>query len=297
MRAIFKPLLLGAVALAAFGAPAKAADMLDAPYEQVPEVVPVEIGSGWYLRGDVSYDFKSKLDAGYRTYRESHDENDDVFSPARFDYGDEDYDDFEIDDALNGGIGFGYQFTDYFRGDLTAHYWKADVDGHDASAFVCDGTDAGGDPFPAGSTCRSQDSSELTAWELMGNAYVDLGTFKGITPYVGGGLGAVHVDYSDLSKKSYCVEAGTDCGLAHGGGVSFSGEDSWRFAYALMAGASYDLTRNLKVDLGYRYVNVDGGDMFGFDKTSKSNGASGIQGTDDGFDRQTVQVGLRYSLF
>lgn len=346
MKAILKILLLSAAGIAAFSLPALAADIIEAPYEEAPEV-PVEISSGWYLRGDVSYDFKSRLKSHYRTYSSGTHEVGDYYSggpdavhdealdgttgdyvdvtdeavdevPVDYSdgtdagaadccatpaeeiaggYSDEDYDRFRIDNSIDAGVGVGYQFTDYFRGDLTAHYWEADVKGRDTSSAGCGGTDLHGVDFPDGSTCRSQDKTKLSAWELMANAYVDVGNFNGITPYVGAGAGGVHVDYGKLTNKSYCVSHGADCGIAYGGAVDHDGADSWRFAYALMAGASYDLTRNLKIDVGYRYVNVDGGDMFDFDSATKKEGASGIQGKDHGFDRHSVQVGLRYSLF
>lgn len=302
MNAILKRLLPGTVGILAgvlaSGAAATAADMFDAPYEQVPEMVPVEVGSGWYLRGDVSYDFKSDLGSDYR----SHDEVLDTafspaasFSPPRYDYHDQDHDGFDLDEAADAGLGFGYQFTDYFRGDLTARYWKADIDG--SSSNDCLGRAGSGAVFPVGSTCDSADHGQLQAWEVMANAYVDLGTVAGLTPYVGGGAGAVHIDYADLTRTSRCVVDGHDCGASFGSETSHDGVDSWRFAYALMAGASYDLSRELKIDLGYRYLNVDGGDMYDFDTASTGHGASGVQGTDDGFDRHTIQVGLRYALF
>ena len=37
---------------------------------------------------------------------------------------------------------------------------------------------------------------------------------------------------------------------------------NWRFAWALMAGTSYCLTDNLKLDVGYRYSHINGGRMF-----------------------------------
>ncbi|BDA83238.1 outer surface protein [Aureimonas sp. SA4125] len=288
MKTVVKSLLLSVAALVAVSHASLAADIIEPIYEEVPEIVPVEVGSGWYLRGDVSYDFKSDLDAGYRTFGPVGCPGGCGIDPI---YDDQDYDGFEIEAGANVGVGFGYQFTDYFRGDLTAHYWKADVSGTDEGGF---GIDCYGNAI-TDATCRSKDTSKVSAWELMANAYVDLGTFAGFTPYVGAGVGAVHVKYDDFTNSSYSVVDGAEGALAYS--ATHAGASDWRFAYALMAGASYDLTRSLKVDVGYRYVNVDEGDMFAFDSYTAGFGASGAQGKDEGFDRHTIQAGLRYSLF
>ncbi|MBB4004030.1 outer membrane protein [Aurantimonas endophytica] len=227
---------------------ANAADLLppiyDAPmYEIVPEIVPVEIGNGWYLRGDVSYDFDSDLDLDGDGSAE-----------------------IGLDDGFGFGAGFGYRFTDFFRGDLTARYAKADLDFDDAFS-----------PFSVGGDSKS--------WELMANAYVDLGTFVGVTPYVGGGLGAVRTDFN-----VNCSLAGFDC--ADFLDASESDTAEWRFAYALMAGVAYNLSENLALDVGYRFLDVDGGEFYGL-----SGDGFDFTLEDDGYQRHTIQAGLRYSLW
>ena len=41
----------------------------------------------------------------------------------------------------------------------------------------------------------------------MANGYVDLGTYVGLTPYVGGGLGYTYVDWGSLGDTVLCVGA------------------------------------------------------------------------------------------
>lgn len=72
--------------------PAVAADYDPPIYaDQAPDYVPVEVGSGWYLRGDVSY-------LAQKSFK-----NDDfAFTPASFD---------EKEDPIFASIGFGYHST------------------------------------------------------------------------------------------------------------------------------------------------------------------------------------------
>ena len=289
MNAVVRTLLLGAVSVMALGSAALAADM-DAPfYEAPPELVPVEVGNGWYLRGDVAYDFETDVDVDYRTFDYTNTPG--AVPPISIAYGNESYDAFKLKDGPAFSLGAGYQFTNMFRGDLTAHYWQQDVNGTDLRAAPCATTP------PLGTGCRVSDSGDVTAWELMANAYVDLGNFAGFTPYVGAGAGAVHLEYGSFQSTDTCVAGGVDCGVAFGGPVAHEGVDSWRFAYAAMAGVSYDINQSLKLDIGYRYLNVDDGDAYQFSTTNIGRGATGVQAKDGGFDRHTIQAGLRYSLF
>lgn len=70
--------------------------------EEAPEYVPVEVGSGWYLRGDIGYNFN---DTPYEfTLRGVDTRNTHV----------------------TGSIGAGYHFTDYFRGELNLGFLSND---------------------------------------------------------------------------------------------------------------------------------------------------------------------------
>jgi opacity protein-like surface antigen len=184
----------------------------------------------------------------------------------------------------------GYQFNSFLRGDVTGTMWSRKINGNDTHPAVCDVTN------PIGTTCRSEDSTKVSAYEVMANAYADLGTFVGVTPYLGAGLGMTRLSYDNLTNTSYYVDAaGHDAGVFNT--AVHPGENSWRFTWALMAGASYDISKNLKFDLGYRYSRVQGGDMFGFDAASVRNGASGLQGRDNGFSSHEIKAGVRYSLW
>jgi opacity protein-like surface antigen len=246
--------------------------------DEAPEYVPVEVGSGWYLRGDVGYAFDVSLgDVSYTAYNPV----DDINSSASFTSA-------SLDGNVTWGGGFGYRFTDYFRADATVDGFRADFNGSTVSDLPCD-------PFDLeDTTCRSDNGSEVSAVSVMANGYVDLGTYVGFTPYVGGGLGMSYVSWSSLNDTTYCVDGPTDDCTTTGafGGSSHPGENGWRFTYALMAGVAYDITRNFKVDLGYKYRNIDGGDMFGWDSANTFG-----DGTSDNIQTHEVKVGLRYELW
>lgn len=228
-------------ALMAFAPVAYAADYI----EPVPEVIvaPPAVG-GWYLRGDVGYSAAKFRGADYSLGGSGCNpcgEGTGVYK--------KDLKGGDLKGSFLLGGGVGYQVTDYFRTDLTLDYMTR-------AKFTSD-----------------RDESQMSALSLLANAYVDLGNFGGVTPYVGAGIGGTRVKWNDLVDTT-------------NGGV-LPGDANWRFTYALMAGASVDLTQNLKLDAGYRYRHINGGKMFG------PNYGLG-DGYDKGMNIHDVRVGLRY---
>ena len=282
MNASFRLLIsVTALSLPVAALPAVAADY-DPPIMVDPvEEVPVEVGSGWYLRGDIGYNFSVEADGtfDYLTI----DPITGVYSPNSFETG-------SLDENLTYGIGFGYHFTDMIRADFTFDGYKSDFDGTTSSPLPC--VDPAVFPAFAGTGCRTEDGATASVLNFMINGYVDLGTYVGLTPYVGGGLGYSYVDWGSLSESTFCT--GATCPQAFLGSGEVEGETSWRFAYAFMAGLAYDITNNMKVDLGYRYRAIDGGPMFVF---NPATGATGTQGEDPGFTTHEVRLGVRYDLW
>ena len=224
-----------ALALAAAGmplAPALAADYEPPIYvDQAPEYTPVEVGSGWYLRGDVGYN------AGDPVY------NFTVLGERA------------KHNRFIGGIGAGYHFSDWVRSDLTLSYV-----GGDEYRF-----DNGIDAF----------SASHDMWSGLVNGYVDLGTYAGFTPYVGAGVGVLY------SRQGVSIDSPTL-------GVFVDETDKqYRFAYALNAGASYKVSDNVSVDVGYQYLSSP---------TTRFVAADSLT-IDKGVDQHQVKVGLRYDLW
>jgi opacity protein-like surface antigen len=228
-------------------------------YVEAPEVTVAE-ASGWYLRGDLGYSF-NKL-RGAKFFQGSNADEASFTTSS-------------IKDSFWLGGGVGYQTNSYLRTDLTFDYmFKSDFNGSTT------GGGAGGGACAV--ACTSADISAMKAYTLMANAYVDLGTYAYFTPYVGAGIGGSYVKWDKLRNTS-CADDGSGCDPT----IEHEGKGSWRFAYQLMAGASIDVTCNVKADLGYRFRHTAGGDMFGY----ASNGGPGY---DKGFTSHSVHAGARY---
>jgi opacity protein-like surface antigen len=269
-------------ALTIIAAPAQAADLDEIIYaKELPVTKSVEIGSGWYLRGDLGYSTKTGKPAT----------NYSVFSagpPAS--YTATPFSSSSLNSDWSGSLGVGYSFTDYLRTDLSFDYSRGRFAGTTSSTTACTGLATG--------QCASVDSQNFEQYGFLANAYVDLGTIVGFTPYLGAGAGITHVSWKTYTNDLSCVSvAGNACGAVAPTDRSRSGMDSWRFTYALMAGVSYDLSKNLKLDMGYKYSKINGGNQAGFDATTALAGARGTQVSDNGFEKHEVRLGLRYSLW
>jgi len=223
--------------------PAMAADYEPVLVQQAPEV-PVEVGTGWYLRGDLGYDLNKNF-------------NDVDFAATPVTYGNH-------ETRFSGSIGFGYHFTDWLRADVNLGY----LPGNDLKASYNNGTiDAAG-------------RIENSAWYGMANLYADLGTYMGITPYVGAGAGVlrsnpkVTAHYIDPSESLY---------------YSYHSPD-YSFAYALDAGLSYRMSRNVSLDLGYQYLSAPDAKVVEADETTGYAIKKGLH-------YHQIRVGLRYDLW
>ncbi len=235
-----------ATAVMAVGTAAHAADLLEPPvFQHTPEIIPAEVGSNWYLRGDLGYVVNTDPDiygGGGPLFNET------------------------AQDTWMAGIGFGYKVNDYFRTDLTLDY----RDRFDIKAT---------NPCP-GPCTNLKHSTSLSAWTLMANGYIDLGTWQGFTPYIGGGIGAAYL----MTSKHTVGSKGT-------ARFTYDGADRWSLAASAMAGASYQLTDNLLLDAGYRYLWLG-------DAESGRERTGAIPGTVKYKDLQAheIRIGLRYLL-
>lgn len=264
---------LGAGLLLSGTAEAADEDLLDAP--EITISAEGTAGGRFYLRGDIAYaPWRQEGEPYYRS-----------FDGAGYEI--VPFDNARFDRPVAGAIGLGYQFTDILRADVTAEYFEGRFDGASLTAAPCAGEGVG-------TSCAISHSASFSSLGLMANGYVDLATLAGFTPYLGAGLGVTHLDWKTVHESSTCI-AGAGACAGSADGASYRGRVSWRFTYALMAGVSYDVTDRMKLDMGYRFSRIAGGDMFDFGAEALA-GASGAKGHDDGLTRHELRVGLRLAF-
>ena len=157
-----------------------------------------------------------------------------IYQAPDIKYGTLDFFDEDMDGTFMIGAGVGYKFSDHLRADFTIDY---EFPAEASAKAGCTGTC--GTPF------YSVEKADIDVWTFMLNGYVDIGTWHRITPYVGAGIGASYVSTSDITFRNPDGSTGT-----------YESDSKWNFAWALMAGAAYEITPNLALDGGYRYLNI-----------------------------------------
>jgi opacity protein-like surface antigen len=220
--------LLAGTAVLGLTAVVHAADM-GGPY-RAPQVIqsasePV-FGGGWYLRGDIGVGFTER-----GAWAETNIDKPGAFAPAGW---------YErrIDNVGTISAGVGYQFTEYLRGDITAQYrTQANVNGVNyitqlKQADTVDGV-----------------KGHIDTAVVMANGYVDIGRYSGLTPYLGAGIGVAYHHVGEMKDSGIGPQ---NPGASGAYGSSSNGSLAW----ALHAGFAYDIAPNLKMDLGYTYLNL-----------------------------------------
>lgn len=190
----------------------------------------------WYLRGDLGYYWGTTSGAQAAPG---------FPSPADNDPG----------NGFVGGVGAGFK-SGMVRADITVDY---------TSNMKYSGKVAA----PGDVTAK------IDAVTALFNGYLDLGTWYGLTPYVGAGAGM-----ANLHAHDYATAATSPAGS----GLSNS---DWKFAWAVMGGVGYSIAPNLTLDANYRYVN--------FGDVTVASDASGAM-TLKNLAAHEVRVGVRWSF-
>jgi opacity protein-like surface antigen len=261
MRSVKSLVAAGAASL--LSSVAFAADMpsiMPAPAYAPPVV---EDFGGWYLRGDIGFSnqrvdrLNNALDAGNTTSVQNN----------------------SFNTAGIFGLGVGYKVNNWFRADVTGEY-------RGNSQFL--GKDSITYPGGFGTDTYHASKSE---WVVLANAYVDLGTWWCMTPFIGAGVGGARVSINNFTDQSIANNGGGALpGLAFGDNVS-----KWNLAWALHAGVAYKVTPNFTVELAYRYLDMgDGltGDLRTFDGTNNINNPT----TFKNITSHDLKLGLRWDL-
>jgi opacity protein-like surface antigen len=203
----FTTLVIAAAGGIMLAAAAQAADRPE-PYIPPPEYVkpplrPTEIMSGWYLRGDVGYRQNTVGSA-------------DSVVPVT---------DYSYDKgSVAFGAGFGYKYN-FLRWDITADF---------GLPYQYRANTALGTPYYGG---------KIHTITGLFNGYIDFGTWWGLTPYVGAGIGASGNYTSDWIVLTQPASLSASNGRAS-------------LAWAYMGGVSYQFSKRMLLDVGYRYLHL-----------------------------------------
>ena len=161
-----------------------------------------------------------------------------------------------IDDRFTIGGGGGYK-NGWFRADVTMDYA----------------------PRASVTSVTPDYRMKVEAFTTLANVYLDLGTWWGITPYVGAGAGISWNRTGDYFSNALLFPGlqGADVNKA-----------KWDFAWAAMGGLTFNLSPNLLMDVSYRYLNM--GDAI--TPIASDNNQLTIRD----MTAQEFRLGLRYNL-
>jgi opacity protein-like surface antigen len=149
-------------------------------------------------------------------------------------------------------IGIGYQ-KGWFRADVTSGY-----------AFQ---------PHFSGDIGGGNVAARINAVTTLLNGYVDFGTWHGLTPYVGAGMGFSWIRATDFASTTFPPPT--------------SAFNAYSFAWDATAGLSFPIARTWLVDTSYRFVHVG----------TPKIGVPGFGVVDTGsMDAHELRAGLRYMI-
>ncbi|MGH6982579.1 MAG: outer membrane protein, partial [Stellaceae bacterium] len=174
--------------------------------------------SGWYLRGDIGM-------TNQQVHKITNVLDGTATSVNTVQKG--------FDSSMLFGVGLGYQWNNWLRTDLTGEY-RSNANFHGLQIVN------------SGGLFTDEYRASKSEWLFLANAYVDLGTWWNITPFIGAGAG---MSYNRISNF---LDVNTP-----NAGVAFAPDTGkWSFAWALHAGLAYRITDSLTMELAYRYLDL-----------------------------------------
>ena len=106
----------------------------------------------------------------------------------------------------------------------------------------------------------SVSDTDITVMSYMVNAFYDIKTGSPFTPYIGAGIGLLNGELESQGQN----------------------EDDTTFGYQLIVGAAYNVTKNLAIDLSYRF------------QSAPSDFSE--NGVDVEYNSSNIMAGLRYNF-
>lgn len=232
------------------------------------------ISSGIYLRGDVGVGITNygkyeqrELSQGGGTFLTKEDRSTSFFA----------------------GAGVGYRFNNWFRVDGTLEYrGGATVGATDQVGFSYTIP-----PFPTvNSVVSNTYKGNLSSMVALFNAYVDLGTWNCLTPYIGAGIGYASNRISGLTDQG--VVQSTFPGYNGPTLATSNAGTKGGVAWALMAGVGYEVNKNLTLEVGYRYLNL-GDAQSGVLRNAFNTEVYGPLKVKD-IDSHDIKIGMRWNF-
>ncbi|KQO72551.1 porin [Methylobacterium sp. Leaf87] len=240
--------------------PAWGADLLPPP---PPEAAPVPIGGGWYLRADFTESFPLRP-----TDATLPDPNDPGMPPLVR---------RTLSREAGYGGGVGYRINPWLRVDATFDQRQDST----YSAYSSRTNFATGYNVEAG---------RLGALTGLVNVYADLGTWWGLTPYIGAGVGFARNEFRRGYTQTTCLIDACDGGPGAGPrpAVIRPNRSVTNLAWALTGGVAYELGAGFSLDASYRYVDLGRAES-GLDAFRSGSSLKDLAANE-------VRVGLRYAF-
>ena len=301
---------------------ARAADLGSAPLT-IPAsqgATAVEIGTNWYVRGDIGVTFDDMPKVSLSSIAVPPPAS--PFAPISS-FGDTS----STRTGFVGGLGVGYRFNDYLRFDGTWDYNTGPGENRSGVVVCPYGLTPVNNPatglaagylYDTTNTCDGFLNVRQHNNTFLANAYIDPGTFSGITPYVGGGVG-LNINtvqgglnfYETANAQPYAADLtpfnvippipqtwvnAAGQAIAPQPAVLFAPQiwnrsfssTAYRVAWALTAGVGIQLTPSATLDINYRYLN-------GGTQSVLINAQNGLAIKENNVSQQ-IRVGVRYML-
>jgi opacity protein-like surface antigen len=178
----------------------------------------------------------------------------------------------DLKTGFDAGMMVGYSFADHWgvfvpRVELEFGYLSNDVNTVTLAVGGVAGT-------------ANPDSSEINAFYGLASLLLDIPTGWGFNPFIGGGVGFANVRLDHVGKISGLAIIGP-------GSTFIFDEEDTAFAWNLTAGLSFDISRNITLDIAYRFLQFSSVDIL--------DPGTSLFSSDD-IDNHQVNLGVRVRL-
>ena len=238
----------------------------------VPAPIPVPDYAGkWYFRLDAGIGFVSEPSISERGLVFGTTDSPGITGPTPFGSSPSWFS-LDYETSVTWGIGAGYYLAPRLRTDITADVRSQQaVKGAGSYSYVMHGWQGG--PLPvygpvldgAGNPIQIlgsvTDNTMHRSGTLLFNLYYDLFKHGAFTPYVGAGLGIAFHEFERTHRNSASAcdqNLDPTCAapiLLTSTNVADKSHAA-SLAWALMAGATYNITSSTMLDINYRYLNI-----------------------------------------